>query len=60
MCWLQLSIAVNDADDNDDGHTKDGAATEQQPAVWKLPGDDVLQEDGSRVSGVTHRAVASP
>jgi len=46
---MRLHVAVDDADDYDDTHAGDGRDGQRQPAVLEAPGDDVTQEDRSRM-----------
>jgi len=53
-------VAVDDADDDDDGHARDDRRGEDQPAVLERPRDHVAQEDRSRVDRVVRVARARP
>jgi len=41
-----LPVAVDDAEDNDDGHAGEGRQGEDDPAILELSTDDVAQEEG--------------
>jgi len=43
------SVAVDDADDDDDCHAREGTDAQYQPTVGELPRDHVTEEDGSGV-----------
>jgi len=46
------SVAIDDADNDDDCHTREGTDGEDQPAIRELPRDHVTQEDGTRMYGL--------
>jgi len=47
---LSSSVAIDDADNDDDCHTRKGTDAQHQPAVRELPRDNVAQEYGSWVN----------
>jgi len=44
------SVAVDDADDDDNCHTREGTDAKHQPSVRELPRDHVTEEDRSWVN----------
>ena len=45
-------VAVDDADDDNDGHTRDYGRGEDQPAVFEWSRNHVSEEDWTRVNRV--------
>ena len=43
---LRLFVAVDDADDNDDGHTREAEQREDHPAILVPTGDNAPKEEG--------------
>jgi len=53
-------VAVDDADDNDDGHARDDGRGKDQPAVLERSRHHMSEEDWTRVNRVVRVAWAAP